>query len=125
MVRTKQTKYKPGLVPIPLRLAIYGPRFFKKKNKRTRALSYKESIVKTIENLNDPKCSSLISIKNKMKSELNANSKWKNTIFLSSLKSLVESGAFIQIKRSYKLSPNFKKEKVRDLQAKKTSRSKR
>ena len=81
-------------------------------------MSYKEGIVKTIEGLKDRTGSSMIAIKKIMQSELTSDKKWMNTTFLSALKSLVAAGDLIQVKNSYKLSPDFKKKRAASLKAK-------
>ena len=81
-------------------------------------MSYKEGIVKTIEGLKDRTGSSMIAIKKIMQSELTSDKKWMNTTFLSALKSLVAAGDLIQVKNSYKLSPDFKKKRAASLKPK-------
>lgn len=72
-------------------------------------MSYKEGIVSAITELKDRNGSSMISIKKFMQANLPKDKKWINGIFLNTLRHGVEGGDFIQVKASYKLSPEFKK----------------
>jgi len=81
-------------------------------------MSYKEGIVRTVEALKDRTGSSMISIKKIMQTDLPSDKKWMNTIFLTGLKSLVAAGDLVQVKNSYKLSPDFKKKKAAALKPK-------
>ena len=70
---------------------------------------YKEGIVAAITALKDRNGSSMIAIKKHMKDNLPKDKKWINGMFLKALKAGVASGEFVQVKSSYKLSPDFKK----------------
>ena len=70
---------------------------------------YKEGIVAAITALKDRNGSSMIAIKKHMKENLPKDKKWVNGMFLKALKAGVASGEFVQVKSSYKLSPEFKK----------------
>jgi len=72
-------------------------------------MSYKAGIIKAIDVFNDRTGSSLIAIKKQMQASLPSGKKWANTVFLTALKSGVAKGDFIQVKGSYKLSPELKK----------------
>ena len=73
-------------------------------------MSYKSGILKAIADFNDRTGSSMAAIKKHMQNALPADKKWANTVFLSALKSGVAKGDLIQIKGSYKISPEFKKQ---------------
>ena len=75
-------------------------------------MSYKAGIIKSIDDLKDRTGSSMIAIKKVMQTDLPKDKKWLNATFLSALKAGVASGDFIQIKNSYKLSPEFKKSRI-------------
>lgn len=75
-------------------------------------MSYKEGIIKAIEEFKDRNGSSMIAIKKHMQAGLPADKKWMNATFLASLKAGVTNGEFVQIKNSYKLSPDFKKKRA-------------
>ena len=75
-------------------------------------MSYKAGIIKSIDELKDRTGSSMIAIKKFMQADLPKDKKWLNATFLSGLKAGVASGDFIQIKNSYKLSPEFKKSRI-------------
>ena len=72
-------------------------------------MSYKAGIVKAILDLKDRTGSSLSAIKKNMQASLPSTKKWGNTTFLTALKSSVIAGDLLQVKGSYKLSPEFKK----------------
>ena len=72
-------------------------------------MSYKTGIVKAISDLKDRTGSSLSAIKKNMQASLPSTKKWGNTTFLTALKSSVIAGDLLQVKGSYKLSPEFKK----------------
>lgn len=76
-------------------------------------MSYKEGIVLAITELKDRNGSSMISVKKHMQGNLPKDKKWMNATFLKVLKSGVASGDFVQIKNSYKLSPEFKKKSTK------------
>lgn len=63
-------------------------------------MSYKEGIIKAIDELKDRTGSSMIAIKKKMQEELPKDKKWANAIFLKALKSGVEKGELIKNKNS-------------------------
>ena len=65
-----------------------------------------------IDELKDRTGSSMIAIKKFMQADLPKYKKWLNATFLPGLKAGVASGDFIQIKNSYKLSPEFKKSRI-------------
>ena len=73
-------------------------------------MSYKSGILKAIADFNDRTGSSMAAIKKHMQNALPADKKWANTVFLTALKSGVAKGDLIQIKGSYKISPEFKKQ---------------
>ena len=73
-------------------------------------MSYKIGIVKAITDFSDRTGSSMIAIKKHMQNALPGDKKWANTIFLTALKTGVAKGDLVQIKGSYKLSPEFKKQ---------------
>mmetsp|Transcript_9208 Transcript_9208/g.17238 ORF Transcript_9208/g.17238 Transcript_9208/m.17238 type:complete len:147 (-) Transcript_9208:167-607(-) len=75
-------------------------------------MSYKAGIVKAIDELKDRSGSSMIAIKKHMQANLPKDKKWMNSTFLTALKSGVASGDFVQVKNSYKLSPEFKKKRI-------------
>eukprot|EP00566_Odontella_aurita_P027811 CAMPEP_0113560020 /NCGR_PEP_ID=MMETSP0015_2-20120614/19209_1 /TAXON_ID=2838 /ORGANISM="Odontella" /LENGTH=170 /DNA_ID=CAMNT_0000461699 /DNA_START=111 /DNA_END=623 /DNA_ORIENTATION=- /assembly_acc=CAM_ASM_000160 len=75
-------------------------------------MSYKAGIVKAIDELKDRSGSSMIAIKKHMQANLPKDKKWMNATFLSALKSGVAAGDFVQIKNSYKLSPEFKQKRI-------------
>jgi len=75
-------------------------------------MSYKAGIVKAIDELKDRTGSSMIAIKKHMQANLPKDKKWMNSTFLTALKSGVASGDFVQVKNSYKLSPEFKKKRI-------------
>mmetsp|Transcript_19692 Transcript_19692/g.33639 ORF Transcript_19692/g.33639 Transcript_19692/m.33639 type:complete len:188 (-) Transcript_19692:444-1007(-) len=72
-------------------------------------MSYKAGIIEAIQELKDRNGSSMIAIKKVMQSRIPKGKTWKNYTFLTTLKTGVASGEFIQIKNSYKLAPDFKK----------------
>ena len=61
-------------------------------------MSYKAGIAAAIADMNDRMGSSMISIKKWMQAKLPADKKWMNAQYLSSLKSGVAAGDFIQNK---------------------------
>ena len=73
---------------------------------------YKAGIINAIDKLKDRTGSSMIAIKKFMQADLPKEKKWLNATFLSALKVSVASGDLIQIKNSYKLSPEFKKSHI-------------
>ena len=75
-------------------------------------MSYKEGIAKAIGELKDRTGSSSIAIKKHMQANLPKDKKWMNTTFLTALKNGVAAGDFVQVKNSYKLSPEFKKKRA-------------
>jgi histone H1/5 len=75
-------------------------------------VSYKEGIIKAIDDLKDRTGSSLPAIKKHMQASHPQDKKWANGMFLSVLKSMVASGDIVQTKGSYKLSANFKKKRT-------------
>ncbi|CAJ1925111.1 unnamed protein product [Cylindrotheca closterium] len=72
-------------------------------------MSYKEGIILAITELKDRNGSSMIAIKKHLQGNLPKDKKWINGTFLKVLKTGVANGEFVQIKNSYKLSPEFKK----------------
>merc|ERR1711935_151604 len=78
-------------------------------NQTNSIMSYKEGIILAITELKDRTGSSMIAIKKHMQGNLPTDKKWINGTFLKVLKAGVASGDFVQIKNSYKLSPEFKK----------------
>jgi histone H1/5 len=82
-------------------------------------VSYKEGIVKALDELKDRTGSSLPAIKKHMQASLPQDKKWANGMFLSILKSMVTSGDLVQTKGSYKLSAEFKKKRTDALKPKK------
>jgi histone H1/5 len=72
-------------------------------------MSYKEGIIHAITELKDRNGSSMIAIKKHLQGNLPKDKKWINGTFLKVLKTGVANGEFVQIKNSYKLSPEFKK----------------
>merc|ERR1712194_742827 len=76
-------------------------------------MSYKAGIIEAIEELKERSGSSSIAVKKYMQAKLPKDKKWKNGMFLMALKNGVASGDFVQIKNSYKLSPDFKKNKAK------------
>ena len=72
-------------------------------------MTYKEDIVESILELKERSGSSAIAIKKLMQSKLAKDKKWFNYTFLQALKTGVANGDFVQLKNSYKLSPDFKK----------------
>lgn len=75
-------------------------------------VSYKEGIIKALDELKDRTGSSLPAIKKHMQASLPQDKKWANGMFLSVLKSMVTSGDIVQTKGSYKLSADFKKKRT-------------
>ena len=71
-------------------------------------MSYKAKIVEAIQEFNDRTGSSSIAIKKHIMAA-NPDLEWKNSVFLTTLKKSVADGDFVQIKNSYKLSPEYKK----------------
>jgi histone H1/5 len=63
-------------------------------------MSYKAGITAAITEMKERNGSSLISIKKWMQSKLPTDKKWINNLFLSSLKSGVAAGEFVQVKVS-------------------------
>jgi len=82
-------------------------------------MSYKAGIIEAVMEMKDRNGSSMISIKKFMQAKLPKDKKWLNATFLTALKTSVGSGDFIQIKNSYKLSPEFKKKAAAALKPKK------
>lgn len=82
-------------------------------------VSYKEGIVKALDELKDRTGSSLPAIKKHIQASLPQDKKWANGMFLSILKSMVTSGDLVQTKGSYKLSAEFKKKRTDSLKPKK------
>eukprot|EP00586_Coscinodiscus_wailesii_P019191 CAMPEP_0172494560 /NCGR_PEP_ID=MMETSP1066-20121228/51212_1 /TAXON_ID=671091 /ORGANISM="Coscinodiscus wailesii, Strain CCMP2513" /LENGTH=156 /DNA_ID=CAMNT_0013265631 /DNA_START=114 /DNA_END=584 /DNA_ORIENTATION=+ len=81
-------------------------------------MSYKEGIIKAIEEHNDRTGTSMVAIKKHMQANLASDKKWLNATFLAALKSGVASGDFVQVKGSYKLSADFKKKRAGALKPK-------
>jgi len=71
-------------------------------------MSYKVKIVSAIQDLKDRSGSSAIAIKKHIMTS-NPEMNWMNSVFLTTLKKSVTDGDFIQIKNSYKLTPEYKK----------------
>merc|ERR1711935_821607 len=97
-------------------------------NQTNSIMSYKEGIILAITELKDRTGSSMIAIKKHMQGNLPSDKKWINGTFLKVLKAGVASGDFVQIKNSYKLSPDFKKKlnkKTPAAPAKKTAAKKK
>lgn len=82
-------------------------------------VSYKEGIIKALDDLKDRTGSSLPAIKKHMQASHPQDKKWANGIFLSVLKSMVASGDIVQTKGSFKLSASFKKKRTDALKPKK------
>jgi histone H1/5 len=82
-------------------------------------VSYKEGIIKALDDLKDRTGSSLPAIKKHMQASHPQDKKWANGMFLSVLKSMVASGDIVQTKGSFKLSANFKKKRTDALKPKK------
>ena len=82
-------------------------------------MSYKEGILSAISALKERSGSSSIAIKKHMQASLPSGKKWMNTTFLTALKTLTTAGDLIQIKSSYKLSPEYKKKAADALKPKK------
>ena len=72
-------------------------------------MSYKAGIFAAITELKDCTGSSSIAIKKHMQANLPADKKWLNGVFLNTLKKAVADGYPVQVKASYKLSPEYKK----------------
>eukprot|EP00547_Thalassionema_nitzschioides_P013997 CAMPEP_0194237408 /NCGR_PEP_ID=MMETSP0158-20130606/4429_1 /TAXON_ID=33649 /ORGANISM="Thalassionema nitzschioides, Strain L26-B" /LENGTH=156 /DNA_ID=CAMNT_0038971435 /DNA_START=27 /DNA_END=497 /DNA_ORIENTATION=- len=72
-------------------------------------MTYKDNVVEAILELKDRTGSSSIAIKKLMQTKLGKDKKWSNYNFLTALKNGVAAGEFVQVKNSYKLSPDFKK----------------
>jgi histone H1/5 len=66
-------------------------------------MSYKAGISAAIADMKERNGSSLSSIKKWMQAKLPADKKWMNTLFLTSLKSGVTAGEFVQIKVRYRI----------------------
>lgn len=66
-------------------------------------MSYKAGIIKAITELKDRTGSSSIAIKKHMQANM-GDKKWLNGVFLKALKDGVDSGEFVKVKASYKLS---------------------
>jgi len=81
-------------------------------------MSYKANIVKAIQDLKERTGSSSIALKKHIIAA-NPEMVWRNSMFLTTLKKSVASGDFIQIKNSYKLSPEYKKKLADALKPKK------
>jgi len=81
-------------------------------------MSYKTKIVSAIQEFKDRTGSSSIAIKKHIMAA-NPDLAWKNSVFLTTIKKSVADGDFIQIKNSYKLSPEFKKKLADALKPKK------
>merc|ERR1711935_125969 len=97
-------------------------------NQTNSIMSYKEGIILAITELKDRTGSSMIAIKKHGQGNLPSDKKWINGTFLKVLKAGVASGDFVQIKNSYKLSPDFKKKlnkKTPAAPAKKTAAKKK
>jgi len=82
-------------------------------------MSYKEGIIKSIEELKDRNGSSMISIKKHMQANLPKDKKWINGFFLMAIRSSVIAGDFVKVKNSFKLSVDFKKKRSDSLKPKK------
>lgn len=72
-------------------------------------MSYKKGIIAAIMEINDRSGSSSIAIKKQMLVDFPAGKKWNHTLFLNALKKAVSDGDVVQVKRSYKLSTDYKK----------------
>merc|ERR1711935_1074219 len=97
-------------------------------NQTNSIMSYKEGIILAITELKDRTGSSMGAIKKHMQGNLPSEKKWINGTFLKVLKAGVANGDFVQIKNSYKLSPEFKKKlskKAPAAPAKKTAAKKK
>eukprot|EP00587_Corethron_hystrix_P012752 CAMPEP_0113318506 /NCGR_PEP_ID=MMETSP0010_2-20120614/13047_1 /TAXON_ID=216773 ORGANISM="Corethron hystrix, Strain 308" /NCGR_SAMPLE_ID=MMETSP0010_2 /ASSEMBLY_ACC=CAM_ASM_000155 /LENGTH=158 /DNA_ID=CAMNT_0000175821 /DNA_START=81 /DNA_END=557 /DNA_ORIENTATION=+ /assembly_acc=CAM_ASM_000155 len=81
-------------------------------------MSYKAKIVTAIQDLKDRTGSSAIAIKKHIM-HANPEMNWMNSVFLTTLKKSVADKDFIQIKGSYKLSPEYKKKLADALKPKK------
>ena len=84
-------------------------------------MSYKAGIIAAITELKDRTGSSSIAIKKHMQANLPADKKWLNGMFLNALKKTVADGDLVQIKSSYKLSPDYKKKVTAALKPKKAA----
>ena len=69
---------------------------------------YKAGIIAAITDLKDRTGSSRQAIKKHIE-EANPGKKWANGTFLKVLKDMVAAGDLVQVKGSFKLSPEFKK----------------
>ena len=72
-------------------------------------MSYKAGIFAAVAELKDRTGSSSIAIKKHMQANLPKDKKWLNGMFLNALKKAVADGDLVQVKGSYKLSPEYKK----------------
>lgn len=72
-------------------------------------MSYKAGIYEAIAELKDRTGSSMIAIKKMMQEKMPKDKKWQNATFLQALKNGVAAGDLIQVKNSFKLSPEYKK----------------
>mmetsp|Transcript_14451 Transcript_14451/g.21299 ORF Transcript_14451/g.21299 Transcript_14451/m.21299 type:complete len:153 (-) Transcript_14451:235-693(-) len=86
-------------------------------------MTYKAGIVKAIEELKERTGSSMQGIKKHMQAGLAVDKKWLNTTFLTALKAMVKDGDLVQVKGSYKLSPEFKKKRADALKPKKSKKA--
>ena len=88
-------------------------------------MSYKSGIITAITELKDRTGSSSIAVKKHMQANLPADKKWLNGMFLNALKKAVADGNLVQIKSSYKLSPDYKKKAAAASKPKKTAPKKK
>ena len=70
---------------------------------------YKELVVKCITEMKDRTGSSLPAIKKYVEANMPKGKNYVNGTLLKVLRNMVASGELVQVKQSYKLSPEFKK----------------
>merc|ERR1712039_396388 len=84
---------------------------------------YKDLVIKGIKELNEPRTgSSLQSIKKYVQANFPKGKEYKNGVFLLTLKRAVSSGALVQTKGSYKISPAAKKAELKKSAPKKAAK---
>merc|ERR1711982_201961 len=84
---------------------------------------YKDLIFKAIKDLNEPRGgSSLQAIKKHVQANMTKGKEYKNGVFLLTLKRAVSSGALVQTKGCYKISPEAKKDELKKSAPKKVAK---
>ena len=88
-------------------------------------MKYRQAIIRAIEDLKDVSGSLSVAIRTYIQDEIfPENSKWINSLFLRTLKSMGKSGDLIEHNMRYKLSPDLEKKRAEAIEAHSNSKKK-